>query len=63
MIYGLMKKMKEEMHNKDNVKILVYDNGDMGDFIGSLCLHSYVSDNVEVDYGYYYYDLRLKVRC
>ena len=43
MTFGLMKKATEEKENTDNVKILNYVGGDMGDFIGALCIQSYKS--------------------
>jgi len=38
-----MKKTKDNISNIDNVKILNYVAGDMGDFIGALCIQSYKS--------------------
>lgn len=38
-----MKKMKDNISNTDNVKILMWGAGDMGDFIGTLCIQSYKS--------------------
>ena len=49
MIFGLIKKMKDDISNTDNVKILSYISGDMGDFIGALCLRSHKFDMEDND--------------